>query len=91
MRAAYRIASGLTCEFIYHAGAAVQIEARWDPARPQNLSGQALRRYRKARQSFAERVQCQMGTPILVIDSYGWSDDLLQRVALTVKPAEGRA
>jgi len=91
MKATFRIAGGLTCEFRYRPDETVQVEARWDPARPDILTGQALRRYRAARAQFLDRVQREMGAPLLAIDAFGLTDDQVRDVAFAMAPAAGTA
>ncbi len=86
-----RISRGVHVEFRYSPGELVEITAEWSPSRPPELGGQALRRYRRARDSFIGEVQRRKGKPLFVLDLPQLSMDVLRDVALAAMPPGGHA
>jgi hypothetical protein len=89
MRRTYQIAGGLTAEFLYIPDDLVPIHCHWCPDAPDELTGQALRRYRRARFDFLSAVQRRMGRRIVVLDVPGMPMAKLRDIALALSEPRG--
>jgi hypothetical protein len=81
-----RIAPGLEVSFSFDPKAP-GLRAHWHPDMPRRLDGQAIRRYRAARDQFVQTVAARLGGPVVVVDKEG------DHLAATVvrPPVGGRA
>ena len=60
------ISSGLWCEFSFTEPG--HLECTWTPSTPRRLTRSQLRRYRRARDAFVNRLAAELGVEALVVE-----------------------
>ena len=83
-----RIATGVACEFTFDGA---RVECRWTPEPPKSLSGQSLRRYRRAREGFMRKVCDRMGQSVVAVDLLGMTPGEIADVQLAFATPGGSA
>lgn len=87
----YRIGAGLIAEFHFRPTAMTPLSVEWDPKLPAELRGAARRRYRKARASFGLLVAKVTGQRMVLIESFGLTQQQVADLSLALCEVKGSA